>query len=766
MDRRSLLRLFSGAIVERVGISRTNGRSSFEDAGTSTDAHRTASYLEATGLPINVGSGLISKSSTRGNLIVELDEASLSSLALANGASQRTDNLADIPDLGAAQNNLQIEASFADVSTAISAAIPARSRRISIQFYDLRTMSRNAAAKYRRISLADITDFPKLSFFRSNDRFMPDGSTDNTNGGYWLIDVPLLRPEMLGAQINVAAFDSGPALQATIDVGSLLGVAVQLPIGTIYTSQTINIYTQSVLSGYGKSQSFIKLQNGAGIANDRKAILQTKGFFGLVDSTVKLITDPKITWGFSITGITIDGNRQNNYGGSSGTRFAGVGTDKWDGGGIRLYGRRYVIQDVGIQYCAGIGFYSELGNVARPPPSDWSYNALNNQAGNIRDFNVSNCSYEGFVFRGPGDILIDNVTAELCFYPDEMYYGTEMPSLMFPTENITGMVWADKTSNNAVAGCELGFIHSHTHKNGCGIRLQGDVFLRIRSDNLTSEGCLGGIKVRGHVLGQLNKVNIRNQNIGNGSLPDFDFQTTDILYVAEYENRAAQGNKGSVRLLASSTNLQFGTLTFHGGTAGHGIVFESTVRHSIINQVFIHDFRGIAPDGNPSRAIWTKRGSTNIYIGCALIVNNSVGWHNDSTGDLVIKSGKIEGNTVAYPGIIPLDFASSPSLPSLKQCGFSINDGKSTKFATFNGSASIDPGNIVTEQTLTWTHNMWRTPTISEVTWNYMTNGTKRPTLKYMEITGTNATSITGRMFFSTAGNGTSEGSACTVAVS
>lgn len=766
MDRRSLLKLFSGAVVGPVSISKANGRSSFEDGGAPVDTYRTVSYVEATSLPIDLGIGLTSTSSPGGNLIVGLNEASISSLALANGASQRADNLADISDLGAAQYNLQIEASFADVATAISATIPARNKRIGIQFYDLRVMSRNGAAEYRRISLADIAGFPRLSFFRSNDRFMPDGSTDNANGGYWLIDAPLLRPEMLGAQINIPAFDSGPALQAAIDVGSLLGIAVKLPIGTVYTAQTINIYAQSVLSGHGRSQSFIKLQNGAGVANDRKAILQTKGFFGLVDTTVKLVTDPAITWGFSITGLTIDGNRQNNYGGSSGTRFGGVGTDSWDGGGIRLYGRRYVIQDVGVQYCAGIGFYSELGNATRPSPSDWSYNALNDQAGNIRDLSVSNCSYEGFVFRGPGDILIDDVTAELCFYPDETHYGSERPSLMFPAENITGMVWADKTLNNAVAGCELGFVHSHTHKNGYGIRFQGDVFLRIRSDNLTSEGCLGGIKVRGRVLGQLNKVNIRNQNVGDGSLPDFDLQTADLLYVSEYENRAARGNKGSIRLLVSSANSQFGTLTFHGGTPGHGVVFESNAHHIMINQIFVHDLRGVAQDGNASRAIWTKRGTANIYVSCAVLMNNSVGWRNDSTGDIVLKSGRVEANAIAYPGTIPLEFASSPALTSLKQCGFNISDGKSTKFATFNGSVSIDPTNIVTEQTLTWTHNMWRTPAISEVSWNYVTNGTRRPTLKYVEITETNATTISGRMFFSVAGNGTSEGSVCAAAVS
>ncbi|MBB3608683.1 hypothetical protein [Rhizobium sp. BK602] len=679
---------------------------------------------------------------------------------LADGALQAAQNLTDLADLALAQNIMQVGAIFADIATAMAAIIPARNKSLRTQFYDLTAMVRVEGAKYKRISLADLAAYPALSYFRSADRYMPDGTIDATNGGYWVFSDPIISPLQIGARLNSATFDSGPMLQAAIDLGSIVGIPCILPIGTLYTAQTIHVYAQSVLCGHGKSQSFLKAKDGADIG-----VLETYNFSILTGTAAKFVTDAGMTWGFSLRGFTVDGNRQVNYGGVSGTRFAGVGSVVWDGFGIRLYGRRYIVEDVAVQYCAGIGFYSECGNPSSPSPANWYYNALNDQQGSITDLVVSDCSYDGFVFRGPGDILIDDVTAELCFYPDETLYGTLRNSLMFPSESISGIVFADQASNSAVAGCEIGFIHSHTHKNGYGIRFEGNVFQRVRTDNLTSEGSLGGIKVRGQVLGQFNKVNVRNQNFGSGALPDFDLLTTDLLMISEYENRGSTGNAGSTKLLIGSDKTQFGTITIHGGVAGHGVVVDTNVDHVTINQMYIHDLRGTAQDGNASRSLWTKSGAANIYIGTVMLVDNQVGWRNDSTGDIVISRGRIEGNATTYPGIVAIDLASSPAFTSLKQCGFNTNDGTSSKFPTFNGAVSIDPTNATSEIALTWTHNMWRTPQTNEVGWNYVTNGTTRPGFGYLEITATSSTTVTGRMKFSSAGNGTSGGSAAIATV-
>lgn len=73
-------------------------------------------------------------------------------------------------------------------------------------------------AKYKRVSFADLAGFPALSYVRSLDRFMPNGSIDLVNGGYWVIDEEVVRPQMLSAVAN-GVTDDLSAFQAAADCG-------------------------------------------------------------------------------------------------------------------------------------------------------------------------------------------------------------------------------------------------------------------------------------------------------------------------------------------------------------------------------------------------------------------------------------------------------------------------------------------------------------------------------------------------------------------
>lgn len=552
--------------------------------------------------------------------------------------------------------------------------------------------------------------------------------------------------------------DDTAAIQAAIDFAKDAGrMEVLLPPGTYLIAQTISIYTGTILRGAGVNVTFLKAADGSNCG-----VLETDGFASLTGGTAKFVTDTGMTWGFELRGFTVDGNRQNNYGGVSGTRFGGVGSTVWDGFGIRLYGRRYIIEDVNVQYCAGIGFYSECGNPAVPSPADWYYNALNNQQGHIKGMAITQCSYDGFVFLGPGDIRIDDITAELCFYPDETLYGTARNSLLFPTETICGMVFMSKSANTAVGGAEIGFIHSHTHKNGYGIRFYGEsgLIMRIRGENITSEGNLAGIKMHGRITGQVNKVNIRNQNYGDGSLPDFDYENlnSESFVISEYENRASTGNAGSIRLMVRNDHLQIGTVSILGGTAGHGVVLGDNVNFVLIDQLNCRDLRGTAYDGNPSRALWTKTSAAYNYISNVVLIDNDVGWYNENTAENIIANGVISADATRYPSALTVQFAASPSNGALRRCKFISRNRASSLLPDYAGAVAINPA-ITTEQEVTFTHSMWRTPSINEVDLSYTTNGTTRPTLQYLEVVSVSATQITARIKFSAAGNGTTSGS-------
>lgn len=81
-------------------------------------------------------------------------------------------------------------------------------------------------AKYVRTSLATLISggYPASAFIRSVDRFMPDGSTDATNGGYWLINEPFFYPEMFGAVGDDVAIDTTPwrDMVATLPEGGVV----------------------------------------------------------------------------------------------------------------------------------------------------------------------------------------------------------------------------------------------------------------------------------------------------------------------------------------------------------------------------------------------------------------------------------------------------------------------------------------------------------------------------------------------------------------
>jgi hypothetical protein len=97
-----------------------------------------------------------------------------------------------------------------------AATIPAEVKSLQTLGY---TTAGSGGATYARLSLATITanSYPAASYFRSLDRFMPDGSTDATNGGYWFIADKSVAPEALGA-VGDGTADDSVAMQAAMDV--------------------------------------------------------------------------------------------------------------------------------------------------------------------------------------------------------------------------------------------------------------------------------------------------------------------------------------------------------------------------------------------------------------------------------------------------------------------------------------------------------------------------------------------------------------------
>jgi hypothetical protein len=182
--------------------------------------------------------------------------------AKINGAMQKAANLSDLADKGAAQDNMQIGGAFADVATAQGATIPARNKRLRTQFYA--TANLNGGANYRRISFAGLAGYPTLSYFRSVDRFMPDGSTDNMNGGYWVLDEIEPDIRMFGGKLD-GTTDNKNATIGLFSFAALTGVTAHITRGVLGTT-ALSLVLPASLSVH--CEATIKNLSGAALASN------------------------------------------------------------------------------------------------------------------------------------------------------------------------------------------------------------------------------------------------------------------------------------------------------------------------------------------------------------------------------------------------------------------------------------------------------------------------------------------------------------------
>lgn len=138
----------------------------------------------------------------------------------AIGALRRTSNLGDLSDVGAAQDNVQLGPSFVSKADVEAKTIPARNKQLTMQYYAPNMASAATLvgrATYRRVATQPTHELK----VRSVDRFLPDGTTDNTNGGWWEIADSVLNPMIAGAigngQLGASATNDTTALQRVLN---------------------------------------------------------------------------------------------------------------------------------------------------------------------------------------------------------------------------------------------------------------------------------------------------------------------------------------------------------------------------------------------------------------------------------------------------------------------------------------------------------------------------------------------------------------------
>lgn len=208
-------------------------------------------------------------------VVAQAEAAAAAAIAAANSINQRI---------------------YSSVALAAADTIPAIVKRVRTQFFNPNyavPATLVGGANYRRISFASLTGVPTAAYFRSVDRFMPDGTTDNTNGGYWIIDEVIFNPEMFGAVQDfngTTGTDAATALAAMIGTAKVFLTPMELRSGKGYfTNSSLTVTNMTlVMRGDNFGASSIVFNNvGDGLVISQDNYLHPTSLEGFSIFTIR-----------------------------------------------------------------------------------------------------------------------------------------------------------------------------------------------------------------------------------------------------------------------------------------------------------------------------------------------------------------------------------------------------------------------------------------------------------------------------------------------
>lgn len=240
---------------------------------------------------------------------------------------------------------------------------------------------------------------------------------------------------------NDMDFDNSVYINHAIDfLSNSGGGIINLPSGTIWIKKSIVLKTDVKLCGVGMGATILKMAD-----NCNQTVVKSENFDDLTGTSEW--NGDKVPKRFGIESLCVDGNKKGSTEESNGVEF---------------YGKRYLIEDITIVDCKGIGLYSECSSKGGQP-MDW--NAL--PEANIKSLWISGCNREGMIFRGPHDTHIGEV----------MVNG----AASLPDVDAVRFEWKGGVYDGA---CDINMIHAYQAK-GRGIYTE----CKIKANFLIGDSC-------------------------------------------------------------------------------------------------------------------------------------------------------------------------------------------------------------------------------------------------------------------------------------
>ncbi|MFA6064029.1 MAG: hypothetical protein WC736_15680 [Gallionella sp.] len=455
--------------------------------------------------------------------------------------------------------------------------------------------------------------------------------------------------------VNDAAFAAAIA-EALARGGDIVNVGA----GRFNTSAVIVLESKVFLLGRGSKATEIFLANFSNCD-----MLASKNFAALTGTNTWLVS-AGMQYGFGIDGIKFNGNRANQL----------------SGNGIRLYGKGYHIGfDVMVVDPKEIGFYSEASYIGgQNEPDDMP-------EGNIGKVQVYQSGKEGFVYRGPHDQPIHDISVSRAGQ-DGTYHG---------------VVFEGQINVYNGATYITGSIHSYA----CSGR--GIVFrTHVLANQLTGESCIqDGVvfEAPGETAGMIggtfataNLVEAYHNDINDSALYWGIRLSGGSNTVSTIRVSSSMQAAGGVYVNANHTIIEGGTITGANAVAdGIGLKLDASYLQIAAT---IANFDSGAAVGLQSETV----GFSNIK---ATIFNCATSWLNNvasSAGNKWdIRGTSAAGTAIAGAGT----FSASDSFDVKITQPAGTN-----KLSHYNDAARAIPNGATS---VTLTHNAFKTPLPSEI---------------------------------------------------
>ena len=580
-----------------------------------------------------------------------------------------------------------------------------------------------------------------------------DGSadTENAESGFntdeWTGDVELPAAEATAVPENYVVpvrlegeSDDSPAIKRALDSIKETGGTIYFCESSYTISEPIVIYKNISYVGRGVGQTTITVKAGANcdafVTHMFDSYCDQKNY----GKTVSAYFGPnsELPQNFEIKGLTIDGNA--GFQCINTTDNVYKPTKNTKGSGIKIFGKRYIIENVQIQNCAEIGLYTEF-NSSEMTDVDSSFNYF--ICSKIDGLRVISTGEEGIIYRGPSDQEVDGIwvcssclTGKSTVYKDRS--GWQLAAVIFES--------SDSSNGNTkyAASIELDFAHIWRGFNSWGMVLVGQV--RFKADHVLIESTNGGLKTSKTSFSQISMLDIHNCMFGDDSRAYLEINSTDYTLISNLEIRKSTDGTKKDAVLINGDNVTIGVCEMRGNSdrvgeskaGGHGIVIKGSY-----NQIGSFNATRLAGKGVDGKA------ASAIVIGTGATRNNVTGAVSYCPVAATVENGNntlsLTTRTDTSKGQIAIS-ASDSVIASLALTVLDYNATTKawTKYPTQVSKSSCIDATTTEVQTITVAHGSAVKPTLAKIQITLLNNsGIGDFALAYVTVVSVDETNVT-----------------------